>query len=133
LVLFSGARYQGRPEGEVAIAFLVQRGYLVNLFAAFAHPAGPTIAEATALRGELTRRGVKRVIVLVTSSCQSRRAAIRPSAVLPWDRLRIRPAFDPQYNPELWWRDAGSRKPFFSEWTILGSVLIAYPGYLLTR
>ena len=75
VVLISGTPYQGRPEGEVAIEFLAKQGYPTRLFDSFAHNARSTIQEAVALRPELRRRHVQRVI-LVTSEFHSRRSSI---------------------------------------------------------
>ena len=131
LVLFSGALYRGRPEGEFAVSYLVQLGYSPTLFAVFPQAADSTIAEAVALRGELARRHVKRAII-VTSNYHSRRAAIVLHLFCPGIDFISIPAFDSHYHPQLWWRDPGSRQIFFSEWTkIFGSVLIAYPSYLV--
>jgi len=133
LVLISGPPYQnGRPEGEFAIEYLAQHGYPRRLFAVFGHHAGSTIEEAIALRPELHRRGVKRVI-LVTSAYHSRRADIVAKLFCGGGiRFISVPAPDQFYTPERWWDDPGSRKMFVSEWRkILGSVLVAFPEYLL--
>lgn len=131
LVLFSGALYRGRPEGEFAVSYLVQLGYSPTLFAVFPQAADSTIAEAVALRGELARRHVKRAII-VTSNYHSRRAAIVLHLFCPGIDFISIPAFDSHYHPQLWWKDPSSRQIFFSEWTkIFGSVLIAYPTYLV--
>jgi len=131
-VLFSGTIYQGRPEGERAIEFLVQRGYPAKLFVVFPHTAQSTIAEAMALRGELARRRARRVIV-VTSSYHSRRAAIVLQLFCPEIDFISVPAPDPHYDANNWWKEGGSRKLFFSEWAkIVGSVLVGYPRFLLT-
>ncbi|HTS50014.1 MAG TPA: YdcF family protein [Bryobacteraceae bacterium] len=126
LVLISGPPYAGRPEGELAVEFLVKQGYPRSLFAVFAHEQPSTLGEVLALRGELMRRGVKRVIV-VTSSFHSRRCVILFRLFCPGIRFLSVPAPDPAYHPNGWWKDASSRQLFFSEWTkIPGSVLIAY-------
>jgi len=133
LVLFSGPPYQGRPEGELAIAFLVQRGYPAKLFAVFPHTAKSTIAEAKALRGELARRGARRVI-LVTSSYHSRRGALVLYAVCPGIDFISVPAPDPNYDADNWWNEGDSRKLFVSEWTkILWFVLTLPARYLFAR
>jgi uncharacterized SAM-binding protein YcdF (DUF218 family) len=132
-VLISGTPYQGRPEGEFAIAFLASRGYSTAAFESFGHTAHSTIDEAKVLRGELARRGVKRVI-LVTSSFHSRRSAIVFRLFSPGVQFISVPAPDPHYNPSGWWLESSSRKLFFSEWTkILGTVLVAYPKDRIRR
>jgi uncharacterized SAM-binding protein YcdF (DUF218 family) len=133
LVLFSGPLYRGRPEGELAITFLVQRGYPAKLFAVFPNAAKSTNEEARALRGELTRRGARRVI-LVTSSYHSRRAALVLHLVCPGIVFISVPAPDPHYHAENWWNKGDSRRLFVSEWTkILWSMLIRPEEILLVE
>jgi uncharacterized SAM-binding protein YcdF (DUF218 family) len=132
-VLISGPPYRGRPEGELAVDFLVKQGFSREMFAVFGHTAGSTVGEALALRGELARRGVKRVI-LVTSSYHSRRAAIVFRLFCPGIRFVSVPAPDPHFYAESWWKSRASRGVFFSEWTkIFGTLMIAYPRYLASR
>jgi uncharacterized SAM-binding protein YcdF (DUF218 family) len=131
LVLISGPPYKGRPEGEFAIEFLVAHGYPRQLFQSFGHHAPSTIGEAIALRPELLRRGVKRVL-LVTSSYHSRRAAIVYWLFCPGIKFIAIAAPDAHYHSEEWWKDASSRKLFYSEWSkILGTLLLEYPKYLV--
>jgi len=133
VALFSGPPYQGRPQGELSVEFLVKKGYPKELFQVFANNARSTIAEANALRGELARRHVRRVL-LVTSSYHSRRAAIVLTLYCPGVRFISIPAYDPHYHVAKWWSDANSRALFFSEWTkILGTVLVAYPTHFVSR
>jgi uncharacterized SAM-binding protein YcdF (DUF218 family) len=133
VALMSGPPYQGRPEGALAVDFLVQRGYPRELFQVFGHHAGSTIGEANALRGELARRHVRRVL-LVTSSYHSRRATIVLTLFCPGVQFISIPAPDPHYHIDRWWNDDSSRQLFFSEWSkILGSVLVAYPTHLVLR
>jgi uncharacterized SAM-binding protein YcdF (DUF218 family) len=135
LVLISGTPYSGspevraRPEGEWAIDFLTARGYPRKLFESIGHHAHNTIDEAIALRPELTRRGVRRVL-LVTAAYHSRRAGIVFRLFCPGIQFVAIAAPDDHYQPRDWWEDAGSKKLFYSEWTkILGTVLIEYPKY----
>jgi uncharacterized SAM-binding protein YcdF (DUF218 family) len=131
-VLISGPPYAGRPEGELAVDFLVKRGFAREMFAVFPHTAGSTVGEALALRAELARRGAKRVI-LVTSSYHSRRAAIVFRLFCPGIRFISVPASDSFYAAG-WWRSGTSRDIVFSEWNkILGTLMIAYPRYLASR
>jgi uncharacterized SAM-binding protein YcdF (DUF218 family) len=131
--LISGPPYQGRPEGELAVEFLVQKGYPRELFQVFGHHADSTIGEANALRGELARLHVKRVL-LVTSAYHSRRATIVLTLFCPGVRFISVPAPDPHYQIDRWWDDDSSRKLFLSEWNkILGSVLVAYPAHVVSR
>jgi uncharacterized SAM-binding protein YcdF (DUF218 family) len=133
IALLSGPPYRDRPEGEFAVDFLVGKGYPRELFQVFGHHASSTIGEANALRGELARRKVKRVL-LVTSSYHSRRAAIVLTLFCPGVRFVSIPAPDGQYHVAEWWNDDSSRRVFSSEWTkILGSVLVAYPVHVISR
>ena len=134
LVLISGPPYQSeRSEAEFAIDFLVRQGYPRHLFQAFGHHEGSTIPEAIVVGAELKRRGVHRVI-LVTSSYHSRRADIVFRLFCAGVHFQSVSAPDPHYNPADWWTDESSRRLFFSECKkILGSILIAYPEYLLGR
>ena len=132
-VLISGPPYAGRPEGELAVDFLVKRGFRREMFVVFSHTATSTIAEALAVRGELARRGAKRVI-LVTSNYHSRRAAIVFQLFCPGISFTSVPAPDSNYYAEGWWKSGASREIFFSEWTkIFGTLMIAYPRYLASR
>ena len=98
LVLISGLPYRDRPEGEFAIDFLTARGYPKRLFQSFGHHAPSTIGEAIALRPELARRGVKRVL-LVTSAYHSRRASIVYWLFCPGIRFITIGAPDDMYHP----------------------------------
>jgi hypothetical protein len=116
---------QSRPEGEFAIAFLARQGYRTDSFESFGHQARSTIDEAVALRPELARRGVKRVL-LVTSAHHSRRAWIVFETICSGIRFVSVPAPDPYYHPDRWWRDESSRSLFVSEWPkIAGSPFVA--------
>jgi uncharacterized SAM-binding protein YcdF (DUF218 family) len=133
IALFSGPLYNDQPEGELAVEFLVERSYPKELFQVFYNESHSTIAEAKALRGELARRHVKRVLV-VTSSYHSRRAVIVLTLFCPGVRFISVPAPDEHYHVAQWWDDESSRKLFFSEWRkIVGSVLVEYPGDLVSR
>ncbi len=132
-VLISGSSYQGRPEGEFAIAFLARQGYRTDLLESFGHHAHSTIDEAFALRPELEHRRAKRII-LVTSGFHSRRALIVFQLVCPGIDFISVPAPDPHYHAYCWWRDASSRRLFFSEWNkIIGTLLLAYPEYQFSK
>ena len=129
LVMISGTPYNGRPDGELAIEFLVAKGYPREMFLSFGHNARSTIEEAIALRPELIRRNVKHVI-LVTSAYHSRRAALVFHLFCPGIQFLSIPAPDDSYHPDVWWKDPSSRHLFFSEWSkVIATVLIVYPRY----
>jgi uncharacterized SAM-binding protein YcdF (DUF218 family) len=128
-LLISGGPYQGKPEGELAIRFLAEHGYSTRGFESFSHHARSTIEEAVALRPELARRGVKRVL-LVTSWYHARRSAIVFDLFCPGIQFIAVPAPDSQYHPNTWWMEANSRRLFLTEYAkILGTVIIVYPKY----
>ncbi len=133
VVLISGGPYQRGTEGDYAIAFLATHGYSTHLFESFGHNARSTIEEAIALRGELRRRHVKRVI-LVTSDFHSRRSAIVFRLFCPGIDFISVPGPEPKFHADRWWMDDHSRALFYSEWTkIFGTVLMAYPKDLIGR
>ncbi len=133
VVLISGGPYQRGIEGDYAIAFLATHGYSTHLFESFGHNARSTIEEAIALRGELRRRHVKRVI-LVTSDFHSRRSAIVFRLFCPGIDFISVPGPEPKFHADRWWMDDHSRALFYSEWTkIFGTVLMAYPKDLIGR
>jgi len=133
VALLSGPLYQGVPQGQMAIDFLTKKGYDSDLFQVFFADAHSTIAEANALRGELARRHVKRVL-LVTASYHSRRATIVLTLFCPGVQFISIPAPDIHYHADEWWSDDESRRIFFSEWSkILGTVFMSYPRYLVSR
>lgn len=133
IVLFSGPPYRGRPQGELSVEFLVEKGYPKQIFQVFATDANSTIAEARALRAELARRHARRVL-LVTSSYHSRRATIVLTLFCPGVQFISIPAPDSHYHAAGWWNDESSRRLFFSEWSkILGSVLQGLPVYVVSR
>jgi uncharacterized SAM-binding protein YcdF (DUF218 family) len=133
LVLISGGPYQAGTEGEYAIRFLAERGYPARLFESFEHHARSTIEEAVALRGELRRRRVKRVI-LVTSDFHSRRSAIVFRLFCPGIEFISVPGTEANFHAGRWWMDAHSKALFYSEWTkIFGTILMAYPKDLMGR
>lgn len=131
--LISGPLYRNRPEGEWAIDFLAKRGYPRNFFQVFATTgASSTIAEAEDLRRELSRRHVKRVL-LVTSNYHSRRAEIVLTLFCLGVRFISIPADDSNYHAKDWWKDPSSKHFFYLEWgKLFGSVLV-YPAYLVFR
>jgi uncharacterized SAM-binding protein YcdF (DUF218 family) len=133
IALFSGPLYQGRPQGDASITFLVRQGYSTRGLESLGNHAESTIEEAQADRAELVRRGAKRVL-LVTASFHSRRSAIVFRLFCPGIQFISVPASDPQYHPDTWWTDSSSKRLFFSEWEkIIGTVLVAYPKYRFGR
>jgi len=133
VALFSGTPYQGRMDGELAIEFLAQHGYSTRFFQSFGHHATSTIEEAIILCPELTRRKVKRVL-LVTSAHHSRRASLVFRLFCPGIDFIAIAAPDPQYRAHEWWKDPSSKELFYAEWSkMIGTVLFVYPMYRIQR
>lgn len=129
VVLISSTPYARSTEAQEAIDFLAARGYSRRLFQGFEHHAHSTITEAIALRPELERRGVRRVL-LVTSAYHSRRASIVFRLFCPGIKFIAIGAPDDLYHPEDWWEYPRSRRLFFLEWSkIIGTVFFEYPKY----
>jgi uncharacterized SAM-binding protein YcdF (DUF218 family) len=125
LVLFSGAPYRGRPEGEWSIGLLESKGYPKEMFAVASRYSTSTREEAVVMRGEFRQRHARRVI-LVTSSYHSRRAEIVFKLACPDVQFISVPASDPDYQPDRWWADSSSRKLLFLEWSkIIGTIVLA--------
>jgi len=132
-VLVSGPPYEDRFHSDLAIEFLVQKGYSRDLFLRVPHRARSTIEEALALAPELRRLNV-RTAILVTSASHSRRAGIVFALFCPAVRFRSVPAADPHFDSDRWWTDKKWRRLFFSEWyKIVGTVLVEYPRHWIGR
>jgi uncharacterized SAM-binding protein YcdF (DUF218 family) len=130
VVLISSPPYGSYPEGMLAISFLEAKGYRRDLFAIFPHFAHSTREEAIALRAELIRRRVRRVI-LVTSAYHSRRASIVFKSTCPHIQFISVPGPIPYYHPDRWWKDPDSRRILVSEWSkIIGTVALAPANWL---
>jgi hypothetical protein len=97
LALFSGPLYHERPQGQLSVEFLVQKGYPAKLLQFVFTNATSTIAEAKDLRAELIRRKAKRVL-LVTASYHSRRAKLLMTLFCPGVKFMSIPAPDPNYH-----------------------------------
>jgi uncharacterized SAM-binding protein YcdF (DUF218 family) len=127
-VLISGPPYRDRPESDLAIEFLVGKGYPRTLFRGYEHQAKSTIEEALALAPELKRLNIRRAI-LVTRASHSRRAGIVFHLFCPGIEFQAVPAAD-DFKADQWWRDPYSRDVFYLEWQkIFGTVLWKYPEY----
>jgi uncharacterized SAM-binding protein YcdF (DUF218 family) len=127
-VLISGPPYGNRPESELAIEFLVQKGYPSELFVSLPIEARSTIEEAIALAPRLYRLGIRRVI-LVTRASHSRRAMIVFRLFCPGIRFRSVPAMD-DFQARRWWMNPESKRLFYLEWSkILGTVFVKYPEF----
>jgi uncharacterized SAM-binding protein YcdF (DUF218 family) len=121
-VLVSGpfAGY-GLSETDLAIPYMVKKGYPREWFIPFVHGATSTDEEARMVLPELRRRGVHRFL-LVTTNFHTRRAG-RIFRSLGRDfEMRVVEAPDEYFRPNDWWRYREARKVFLIEWlkTITG-------------
>lgn len=121
-VLISGRPYLSGhrwvPEGEMAILFLVQRGYPRELFRSFAHQANSTVGEIAVLVPELRRLRVRRALV-VTSNYHSRRAGVLLRSLAPDFEVIVIAAPEKGFEPGAWWKTTDGRQIFFGEWVRL--------------
>ena len=129
-VMISGPDYVWHgtpvPEGEMAINFLLGKGYPRELFWAFPHHAASTIEEAKLLAREFKLLRVKRVLI-VTSNYHSRRASLVFHALLPSLQIRVIGAPEENFHPESWWKARVSRRLAKSEWSkIMGTIAVSW-------
>ena len=127
-VLISGPPYGSQSESDLAIRFLVEKGYAKELFLGFPHQAKSTIDEARVLGPELRRLGVRKAI-LVTRASHSRRASLVFRLYCPEARFVSVPAVD-EFQARQWWSDERSRRLCWKEWCkIAGTVMLRYAAY----
>lgn len=129
-VLIDGPPYGAppRPESELAIERLVERGFRKELFESFPIKPGSTPDECVQLCRELRRRGV-REILLVTDAYHSRRAYVTFRGICPLVRAWSVPARDHHYEPLEWWKRPKDQAIAKSEWKkLLGTILLT-PWY----
>ncbi len=120
LVLISGApAIYDSNEADLAIPFIVRRGYPAKWFVALRNRATSTGEECALLIPELERRQV-RSLILVTSEFHTARAAraFRAAARAANCHVDIRvvPAPDPNFHAASWWRVREGRKIALGEW-----------------
>jgi uncharacterized SAM-binding protein YcdF (DUF218 family) len=118
--LVSGPAYYGTHECDVAIAYIVQRGYPERWFIPFRESALSTGDEAQLILPELERRKVRRFL-LVTSdyhSARARRIFRRAAATLGSNiQMRVVAAPDEFFRIDSWWRSREGQKTIFFEWS----------------
>jgi uncharacterized SAM-binding protein YcdF (DUF218 family) len=116
-VLVSGPPgYYDLHESDLAIPFIVKRGYPVAWFIPFPHNAHSTDEEARVIWPELHKRNVHHTIV-VTSDYHTRRALRTLRARWTDIDIRMVAAPDEFFTPYGWWHTREGRKTFFLEWT----------------
>jgi uncharacterized SAM-binding protein YcdF (DUF218 family) len=130
-VLISGPPYVNRPESELSIRFLVEKGYRQDLFLSFPNNTHATVEEAISVCQELHRLGARKVLI-VTSAYHSRRANLVFRLFCPGVHFRSVAAPDPVFETANWWKTPAFRTIFFSEWKkIAGTIFWRYPEYIL--
>lgn len=123
VLLSSTPACYGYHEGELAIPFLVRRGYPREWFEELRHLSHSTREEATAGVAEFRRRGAKKILV-VTSNYHSRRASGSFRAEAGGDpEILVVAAPDRYFNPESWWKTRESQKILLLEYTKLAAYL----------
>jgi uncharacterized SAM-binding protein YcdF (DUF218 family) len=120
VVLISGApAAYDTNEADLAIPFMVRRGYPAQWFVALRNDTTSTREECAWLLGELQRRQVHSVI-LVTSDFHTARAArtfrAAERAAHSHIEMRVVPAPDRDFRPGSWWRVREGRKIALTEW-----------------
>lgn len=103
-------------ESDLAIPFVVRRGYPAEWFVPVPHNGHSTDEEARAVLPELTKFHAHRVIV-VTSDYHTRRAFRILRADWPGIEIRMVPAPDEFFTANGWWHTREGRKTFLLEWT----------------
>ncbi len=130
-VLLSGGLYSGggeinRYSGDLAIEFLVRRGYPRSMFLSFPMDAPSTVGEAQAMRPIFHRLGAKRII-LVTANFHSRRALEVFRLFLPEFDFQMEAAPDSNFDPRVWWMLPQQRRLFWSEYQkMIGTLLVRF-------
>jgi uncharacterized SAM-binding protein YcdF (DUF218 family) len=106
-------------EADLAVPFIVGRGYPSAWFVLLRNEATSTAGESDVLLPELQRRGVHSLI-LVTSDFHTARAArtFRAAVRAAHARIEVRvvPAPDPYFRADSWWRVREGRKIALTEW-----------------
>jgi uncharacterized SAM-binding protein YcdF (DUF218 family) len=103
-------------ESDLAIPFIVRRGYPAQWFIPVPHDAHSTDEEAHAFLPELEKLHARRVIV-VTSDYHTRRAYRILQADWPGIEMRMVAAPDEFFTARGWWHTREGRKTFLLEWT----------------
>jgi uncharacterized SAM-binding protein YcdF (DUF218 family) len=115
-VLVSGPPLYGIHECDVAIAYVVSKGYPREWFVGLPHDGLSTRDEASLLLDDVRRMGVHRLL-LVTSNFHTRRAGKLFRAKGRDLDIRVMAAPDPFFEPHSWWRSRQGQKFFVMEWS----------------
>jgi uncharacterized SAM-binding protein YcdF (DUF218 family) len=120
-VLVSGpSGFFGMHESDLAISYMVRRGYPAGQFISLPNDTRSTEEEAAVVLAELQRRGIHSFI-LITSDYHTRRAARtyryvgRSMGYLPAMRAVV--AWSPLFQINRWWKTREGQKAIFFEWS----------------
>ncbi len=111
--------FYGEHESDLAISYIVRRGYPATDFIALPNDAHSTEEEARAVLGELRRRGVHSFL-LITSDYHTARAARTYRYV--GRRMNYQPAlravaaWSPLFQLDQWWKTREGQKTILIEW-----------------
>ena len=103
-------------ECDLAIPFVVRRGYPASWFLPVPHSGHSTDEEVQALFPVLQKLRTHTVLV-VTSDYHTRRAWRTACARWPGIDVRMVAADDEFFSPSGWWHTREGRKTFLLEWT----------------
>jgi len=103
-------------EAHLAIDFVVRRGFPREAMLPVVHNANSTLEEAWVFRDYLSKRGMKRIL-LVTSDYHTARASRTFRSVLDGVEVRTVAAPDRDFQADSWWKNRPARKLVFMEWT----------------
>jgi uncharacterized SAM-binding protein YcdF (DUF218 family) len=118
-VLVSGPPYYGAHECDIAIDYIVKKGYPADWFIAYAHTALSTRDEAWTVLGELKRRHVGSFLLVSSTYHTGRAGRIFRSverAMGGGPPFRVVGAEDMYFRPDSWWRSREGQKTVFLEW-----------------
>jgi uncharacterized SAM-binding protein YcdF (DUF218 family) len=105
----------GNYECELAIPFVVKKGYDERPLVCFKNDANSTAEEARNIAAELRQRGAKSIL-LVTSNYHTRRSGRIFRRELPDLQVRVVAARDQYFEPGQWWRSRQGQKTWLMEW-----------------
>jgi uncharacterized SAM-binding protein YcdF (DUF218 family) len=103
-------------ECDLAIPFVVRRGYPVSWFIPVPHDGHSTAEEGRVIFPVLQKMRAHRVLV-VTSDYHTRRALRTLRAQWPGIDIHMIAAGDEFFSPSGWWHTREGRKTFLLEWT----------------
>ena len=107
--------FYGQAESDLAIAFVVKRGFPEATFIGLPNPSRSTIEEARYVLAELERRHIQNFL-LVTSDTHTRRAGGIYRGLAKGMDMSVVAAPATGFTPHDWWREREGRKAVLFEW-----------------